>query len=163
MSITEAQAEIAIAAAIREAAAIGVPMNIAVYDDGAKLKAFRRMDGALLGSVDIALNKARTAALFGLNTEILYEFAKPGGTSPGFERTNGGLIVFAGGIPLHDADGQLIGAVGVSGGSVAQDYQVAEAAARAVAPARVEEFERWAATTSDGQEGSTSHSLEPAS
>lgn len=163
MSITEAQAETAIAAAIREAAAVGVPMNIAVYDEGANLKAFRRMDGALLGSVDIALNKARTAALFGFNTEALYEFAKPGGTSPGFERTNGGLIVFAGGIPVHDADGQLMGAVGVSGGSVAQDYQVADAAARSIAPTRVEEFQRWGATASERQEGPASHSLERAS
>ena len=133
MSITEAQAQTAIAAASREAAAIGVPMNIAVYDDGANLKAFHRMDGALLGSADIAMNKARTAALFGFNTEALYEFVKPGGTSPGFDRTNGGLIVFAGGIPVRDATGRLIGAVGVSGGAVAQDYEVAEAAVAAIA------------------------------
>lgn len=128
MSITDAQVQTVMAAAVTEAAAIAVPMNIAVFDDGANLKAFTRMDGALLGSADIAMNKARTAALFGFNTEALYEFAKPGGTSPGFDRTNGGLIVFAGGIPIRDGTGQLIGAVGVSGGAVAQDYQVAEAA-----------------------------------
>ena len=133
MGLTEAQAETAHAAAVREAAAIGVPMNIAVYDDGANLKAFRRMDGALLGSVDIAMNKARTAALFGFNTEALYEFVKPGGTSPGFDQTNGGLIVFAGGIPVRDNESRLLGAVGVSGGAVAQDYQVAEAAVAAIA------------------------------
>lgn len=132
MSITQAQARTAMAAAEREAAAIGVPMNIAVYDDGANLRAFVRMDGALLGSVDIALGKARTAALFGFNTEALYEFSKPGGTSPGFDRTNGGLVVFAGGIPVRDAEGHLIGAVGVSGGAVAQDYQVAAAAVAAL-------------------------------
>ncbi|ASR51542.1 GlcG/HbpS family heme-binding protein [Blastomonas fulva] len=128
MSITDAQVAAAMAAAISEATAIAVPMNIAIYDDGANLKAFTRMDGALLGSADIAMNKARTAALFGFNTEALYDFVKPGGTSPGFDRTNGGLIVFAGGIPIRDAAGELIGAVGVSGGAVAQDYQVAEAA-----------------------------------
>ena len=128
MSITDAQVETVMSAAVREAVGLAVPMNIAVYDDGANLKAFTRMDGALLGSADIALNKARTAALFGFNTEALYEFAKPGGTSPGFDRTNGGLIVFAGGIPIRDGTGRLIGAVGVSGGAVAQDFQVAEAA-----------------------------------
>jgi len=128
MSITDAQVAAAMAAAISEATAIAVPMNVAIYDDGANLKAFTRMDGALLGSADIAMNKARTAALFGFNTEALYDFVKPGGTSPGFDRTNGGLIVFAGGIPIRDAAGQLIGAVGVSGGAVTQDYQVAEAA-----------------------------------
>lgn len=131
MSITQTQADTAIAAARKTADAIGVPMNIAVYDDGANMKAFVRMDGAFLGSADIAMNKARTAALFGFNTEALYDFVKPGGTSPGFDRTNGGLIVFAGGIPIKDADGRLIGAVGVSGGAVAQDFQVATAAAAA--------------------------------
>jgi uncharacterized protein GlcG (DUF336 family) len=95
------------------------------------MKAFVRMDGALLGSADIARNKARTAALFGFNTEALFDFVKPGGTSPGFDRTNGGLIVFAGGIPVRDADGRLVGAVGVSGGAVAQDFEVAKAAAAA--------------------------------
>ena len=77
MSITQSQADTAIAAARNAADAIGVPMNIAVYDDGANLKAFLRMDGAFLGSADIALNKARTAALFGFNTETLYDFVKP--------------------------------------------------------------------------------------
>lgn len=134
MSITQNQADTAIAAARKAADAIGVPMNIAIYDEGANMKAFVRMDGAFLGSADIAMNKARTAALFGFNTEALYDFVKPGGTSPGFDRTNGGLIVFAGGIPIKDAEGRLIGAVGVSGGAVAQDFQVATAAAEAVQP-----------------------------
>lgn len=132
MSITQIQADTAIAAAEKAAEAIGVPMNIAVYDDGANMKAFTRMDGAFLGSADIAMNKARTAALFGFNTEALYDFVKPGGTSPGFDRTNGGLIVFAGGIPVKDAAGRLIGAVGVSGGAVAQDHDVAAAAVAAL-------------------------------
>lgn len=131
MAITQAQAEAAIAAARTAAIAIGVPMNIAVYDDGANLKAFERMDGALLGSLDIAMNKARTAALFGFNTEALYEFSKPGGTSPGFENSNGGLTVFAGGIPVRDGEGRLLGAVGISGGAVSQDFEVASAAAAA--------------------------------
>jgi uncharacterized protein GlcG (DUF336 family) len=137
MSITQAQADAAIAAAREKALAIGVPMNIAVFDDGANLKAFARMDGALLGSVDIAFGKARTAALFGYNTEALYDFCKPGGTSPGFDRTNGGLVVFAGGIPVHAPDGCLLGAVGVSGGAVAQDFEVAQAAAAAAARIQV--------------------------
>lgn len=133
MSITHAEAARAITAAARAAETIGVPMNIAVYDDGANLKAFERMDGALLGSADIAMNKARTAALFGFNTEALYEFVKPGGTSPGFDRSNGGLTVFAGGIPIRDRSGRLIGAIGVSGGAVAQDFEVAQAAVAALA------------------------------
>ncbi|MFA1622840.1 heme-binding protein [Rhizobium mongolense] len=132
MSINQSQAEAALAAARQAAGVIGVPMNIAVLDAGVHLKAFSRMDGALLGSIDIALGKARTAALFGLSTEAIGEFSKPGGTSPGLELTNGGLVVFAGGLPIRDENGVLLGAVGVSGGAVAQDLQVAQAAVAAV-------------------------------
>jgi uncharacterized protein GlcG (DUF336 family) len=133
MSISEKQANVALAEARRIATEIGVPMNIAVIDDGANLKAFTRMDGALLGSIDIALGKARTAALFGMTTEAIGEFCKPGGTSPGLEQTNGGLVIFAGGVPIRDPQGRLLGAVGISGGAVAQDQQVAQAAATAAA------------------------------
>ncbi len=132
MQFTSRQAQAVVDGAEVKAREIGVPVNIAVLDAGAHLKAFRRMDGALLGSIDIALNKARTAALFGMRTELIGEFCKPGGTSPGLEQTNGGLVVFAGGIPLTSADGVVIGAVGVSGGSVAQDQEIAEAAAAAI-------------------------------
>ena len=130
MTISQQLSDQVLAAAQAKAVEISVPMNIAVLDDGANLKAFVRMDGALLGSTDIALKKAKTAAVFGMATEEVGEFCKPGGTSPGLEQTNGGLVVFAGGIPLRGADGRLIGAVGVSGGSVDQDRQVAVAAAR---------------------------------
>jgi uncharacterized protein GlcG (DUF336 family) len=130
--ITTKQARAIVAAGEARAAEIGVPVNIAVLDAGAHLKGFSRMDGALLGSIDIALNKARTAALFGMRTEAIGEFCKPGGTSPALEQTNGGLVVFAGGIPLTSADGVVIGAVGVSGGAVAQDLDIAEAAAAAL-------------------------------
>jgi uncharacterized protein GlcG (DUF336 family) len=133
MSISEKQANVALAEARRIAAEIGVPMNIAVIDDGANLKAFTRMDGALLGSIDIALGKARTAALFGMTTEAIGEFCKPGGTSPGLELTNGGLVVFAGGVPIRNPQGRLLGAIGISGGAVTQDQEVAQAAATAVA------------------------------
>lgn len=142
MELTQALSDAAISAAAQEARSLGVPMNVAVLDAGANLKAFLRMDGALLGSVDISLRKARTASLFGMNTEAVGEFSKPGGSSPGLENTNGGLVVFAGGIPLRDSDGRLVGAVGVSGGSVAQDFQVAGAAARTV-QALLQESEQW--------------------
>jgi uncharacterized protein GlcG (DUF336 family) len=151
MEISQSCTDAALAAAAAEANAIGVPMNVAIMDAGANLKAFLRMDGALLGSVDIALRKARTAALFGMNTEAVGEFCKPGGTSPGLDTTNGGLVVFAGGIPLRDGDGQLIGAVGVSGGSVRQDEQVASAAAAAAQEVRER---RWSTVSRNGQEPS---------
>ncbi len=131
MSISIQAAELVLKGASEKAVQIGVPMNIAVLDEAGHLKAFVRMDGALLGSIDIALRKAKSAALFGLNTEELFEYCKPGGTSFGLENTNGGLIVFAGGIPLRNGDGKVIGAVGVSGGAVQQDFSVAEAGAAA--------------------------------
>ncbi|MBS7700608.1 MULTISPECIES: heme-binding protein [unclassified Chelatococcus] len=130
--ITSHQAQIAIAAGEAAATASGVPVNIAVLDAAAHLKAFTRMDGALLGSIEIAVGKARTAAFFHMRTEAVGDFCKPGGTSPGLELTNGGLVVFAGGIPLKGPDGAVIGAVGVSGGSVAQDLAIAEVAAAAL-------------------------------
>jgi len=131
MSITDNRVQAVVAAARSTADKIGVPMNIAVLDAGAHLKAFVRMDGALLGSIDIALGKAKTSALFGMATEAVGEFCKPGGSSPGLELTNGTLVVFAGGIPIRDSKGTVIGAVGISGGAVEQDLEVAKAAAAA--------------------------------
>lgn len=130
--ITAAEAEAALAGAVRKAEELSVPVNIAVLDSGAHLKLFIRMDEALLGSMDIALGKARTSVLFRANSEDLYEYCKPGGTSFGLENSNGGLVVFAGGRPLM-RDSEPVGAVGVSGGSVAQDDAIARAAAAALA------------------------------
>jgi uncharacterized protein GlcG (DUF336 family) len=157
MQLSRSQSEAVIAAGAAEASAMGVPMNIAVLDSGTNLKAFLRMDGALLGSIDIALRKARTAALFGMKTEAVGEFCKPGGTSPGLENTNGGLVVFAGGVPLLAPDGALIGAVGISGGSVVQDAQVASAAAAAAAATKEGE-EAWSLASPDEQVSSLQHS-----
>jgi uncharacterized protein GlcG (DUF336 family) len=106
---------------------IGVPMNIAVVDEGNNLAAFARMDGAWLGSIDIAQNKAYTARAFDMETRELAPLAQPGGPLYGIEASNDGrLIVFAGGIPLTYR-GRVVGAIGVSGGSVEQDQEVAEA------------------------------------
>ncbi len=130
--ITAQQAARVIAAAEARAAAIGVPVNIAVLDAGAHLKAFARMDRAVLGSIDVALGKARTAVLFGARSEAIWDYCKPGAPAPGLELTNGGLVPFGGGIPLTGPDGLAIGAVGISGGAVAQDVEIAEAAAAAL-------------------------------
>jgi uncharacterized protein GlcG (DUF336 family) len=127
LSLSQAQA--ALAAGQARAAALGVPVNIAVLDAAAHLKAFGRMDAAVLGSIDVALGKARTAALFGITSEAVWDYCKPGAPAPGLERSNGGLMTFPGGVPLRDADGRLFGAVGVSGGSPDQDAEIARAAA----------------------------------
>ena len=131
--ITLRQARTVIEAGEARAAAIGVPVNITVLDAGTHLKAFSRMDGAVLGSIDIATRKARTAALFQTSSEAVWEYCKPGAPAHALELTNGGLAPFAGGLPLLAPDGTMIGAVGVSGGAVPQDLDIAQAAAAALA------------------------------
>ncbi len=127
MHVTYEQAEQAIAAAIKEAEKIGTQMCIAVVDSGADLKAFTRMNGAWVGSIDIAIKKAKTACFFGMNTGQIGQLSQPGNSLYGIEHSNGGLITFPGGIPIVDEDGILIGAIGVSGSSVENDHQVAKA------------------------------------
>ena len=130
-SITLDQAEAVIAAAKKKADEIGVPMNIAVVDAGNNLTAFARQDGAWLGSIAVAQDKAFTARAFDAATDDLYEKAQPGGSLYGIGVSNDGrVITFPGGVPLADGD-EIVGAVGVSGGEVAQDQEVAEAGAAA--------------------------------
>ena len=129
--VTLDRARHVIDSARRAAEAIGVDMNIAVVDEGNNLVAFERMDGAWLGSIDIAQNKAYTARAFNMSTKDLAPLCQPGETLFGIHASNEGrLIVFAGGIPLED-DGTVVGAIGVSGGAVEQDHVVAEAGAEA--------------------------------
>lgn len=96
-------------------------------DAAGHLKAFSRMDGAWLGSIDVAMKKAKTSVLFEVETQAVWELCKPDAQAHGLELTNDGLVTFAGGIPLKGADGQLLGSIGVSGGQVAQDLVIARA------------------------------------
>lgn len=107
-------------------------MNIAVVDAGANLVAFARMDGAWLGSLDISIKKAKTSRFFDMNTGVIGELSQPGGALYNIEHSNNGLITFPGGVPVKDANGNVIGAVGVSGSSVENDHIVAEAGANAI-------------------------------
>jgi uncharacterized protein GlcG (DUF336 family) len=120
-------ARAAIAAAIEKAEEMDVKMNIAVVDAGANLVAFERMDGAWLGSTDIAIKKAKTARFFDMTTGALGGNTQPGQSLYNIEVSNDGLISFPGGIPLTDADGNVIGAIGVSGSNVLNDDRVAQA------------------------------------
>jgi uncharacterized protein GlcG (DUF336 family) len=128
MQLTSHQAQVVIDGAEAKARELGLPVVIAVLDAGAHLKAFRRMDGAVLASIDIAIRKASTAVLFQANSEAVWEYCKPGAPAHGLELTNGGLAPFGGGIPLKGPDSVVIGALGVSGGTVPQDVEVAQAA-----------------------------------
>ena len=129
--LTMDKAVLIIEAAIEKAMTIGQPMNIAIVDAGANLMAFMRMDGAWLGSIDIAINKAFTARAFDITTRDLGSNSQPGNQFYGIHASNHGrVMIFAGGVPLK-ANGQVMGAVGVSGGSGEQDQAVADAAAAA--------------------------------
>jgi uncharacterized protein GlcG (DUF336 family) len=125
------QANAALEAAIKKAEEIGTTMDIAVVDVGGNLKAFARMDGAWLGSIDISQKKARTARYFDMNTGDIGQLSQPGGPLFNIEHSNGGLITFPGGVPIKDGD-IVIGAIGVSGSTVENDHTVAAAGANAV-------------------------------
>ena len=114
-------------AALRRAEDLELQMNVAVVDAGANLKAFNRMDGAWLGSIDISIKKARTARYFDMETSELSPMVQPGKPLYHMEFSNDGLITFPGGIPLKLDDGTIIGAIGVSGSTVDNDQLVAEA------------------------------------
>jgi uncharacterized protein GlcG (DUF336 family) len=129
--ITLTQAQALVDAAQQKAAEIDTLMNIAVVDVGGNLKAFVRMDGAWLGSIDISIRKARTARYFDMNTGDLGASTQPGGSLYNIEVSNGGLITFPGGIPLK-LNGEVVGGIGVSGSSVENDHTVAEAGANAL-------------------------------
>ena len=126
------QARAAVNTALEKSREISVNMNIAVVDAGANLKAFARMDGAWLGSIDIAIKKARTARFFDMNTGEIGKLSQPGGALYNIEHSNDGLITFPGGIPIRDTAGEIIGAIGVSGSTVENDQIVAEAAVAAM-------------------------------
>jgi uncharacterized protein GlcG (DUF336 family) len=127
-SISTEAAHRLIAAAEAKAGELGKPFVIAVVDDDGVLKAFSRMDGAALLSVQVAQDKAYTAVGFGMPTDGWHDFIKDdpplaAGAPSGIDR----LVVFGGGYPLM-VDGQLVGGIGVSGGHYSEDMQIAEAA-----------------------------------
>ena len=135
-TVTLSAGQAVVEAARAKATEIGVPMNIAVVDEGGNLVAFARMDDAWLGSIDIAQSKAYTARAFDMPTKDLAPLAQPGESLYGIEASNHGrLIVFAGGIPLLSGN-RVVGAIGVSGGTVEQDQAVAEAGTAAFEPAQ---------------------------
>lgn len=131
--ITLDQALAALGAARAKAEELGTLMDIAVVDAGANLKAFIRMDDAFIGSIDIAIKKAKTARFFNMTTGDLGKLAAPGASLYHIEFSNEGLITFPGGVPIKNAAGTIIGGIGVSGSSVENDHAVAAAGAAVLA------------------------------
>ncbi len=107
-------------------------MNIAVVDAGGNIKAFCRMDGAFLASIDISMKKAKTARYLNMPTGTLRDAAQPGEELFGIEILSDGKVIFGGGELIVDPEGTIIGAIGVSGSSVANDTACAKAGAAAV-------------------------------
>ena len=126
--ITARECQAMIGAAQTKASDLGIAVNVAVVDEGAHLKGFVRMDSALLGSIDVAIRKARTSVLFECDSDAVWAYCRPEGPAHFLELSNGGLAPFPGGVLMRDDSGRVVGAVGVSGGSPSQDLAVAKAA-----------------------------------
>ena len=120
-------------AALAEAKRMNVSVCISIMDAAAWPVAFLRMEGTILGAIDIANKKARTAVLFQMNSAEFAEIAHPNAHAYTLENTNGGMISFGGGLVLKAADGSIVGAIGVSGASTADDIAIATVASRALA------------------------------
>lgn len=132
MSVNLEDARRIIAAAEKKADELDQPVSVAVVDSGGNLVTHIRQDGAWIGGVEISINKAWTSRAFDIATKDLGENAQPGRQFYGVQAAHHGRVaIFAGGIPLS-RDGQVIGAVGVSGGTGELDQAVAEAAAAAL-------------------------------
>jgi uncharacterized protein GlcG (DUF336 family) len=132
VSLTLDDAKRMLAAGEAKATSFGIPYNIAVVDAGGGLLAFVRQDGALIGSIDLAINKAITARLFDKSTALLAELAQPGKPLFGINHSNSGKpVIFGGGIPVVINE-IIVGAVGSSAGTVEQDIAVAKSAIAAL-------------------------------
>jgi len=130
-SLTLEDAKQMLAAAEAKAASLGIPYCVAVVDAGSHLVAFLRQDGALIGSIDLAIDKAATARIFDKTTSDLATLAQSGKPLFGIQESNAGkVVIFGGGVPVV-LDGTIVGA-GASAGTVEQDIAVAEAAIAAL-------------------------------
>ena len=132
MNISLEQAETVVEAAKEKARQLNTQMNIAIVDAGVNLVAFARMDDAWIGSIDLALRKARTARYFNMESGEIGKLSQPGGPAWQIEHSNGGLTTFPGGVPIKNSEGEIIGAIGASGSSVENDHAVAQAGADAM-------------------------------
>jgi uncharacterized protein GlcG (DUF336 family) len=131
LTLDLADARRMLAAAERAAEAVGIAYCIAVTDAGGDLLTFVRQDGALPGCIDLAIGKARTARLFERPTEELNRLAQPGAELFGIQQSNGGVVLIGGGLPILE-NGAVVGAIGASAGTVAQDVAVCEAGRQAL-------------------------------
>ena len=110
---------------------IKVPIVISIVDDGGNIILIHRMENSLLASIDLSLNKAYTAVSLKMPTDKLKDLCKPGEELYGIQHTNNRFVIFGGGIPFI-YKGKVVGAIGISGGSVEEDICVCEYALKKV-------------------------------
>jgi len=133
MKLTYLEASKALDASIEKANAFNIPVSIAVVDNGGHLIAFARLD-SVYGVIDFAIRKAKTAVMFGVDSEVMGEIIAGADVQGyGMLMSNGGLLTLPGGAVIKDAEGNIIGAVGASGGAVHQDREIAKAGAQSLA------------------------------
>lgn len=133
MELSYKTAEKALQAAKEKALSLNIPVSIAVVDTGGHLVALARLD-SVYGVIDFAVKKARTAAMFGVNSDVMGSIISETGIHGyGMLNSNHGLLTIAGGVVLQNAEGKIIGAIGSSGGTPDQDKEIAEAGAHAIA------------------------------
>ncbi|QUG41944.1 heme-binding protein [Psychrobacillus sp. INOP01] len=128
MVVSLGMAKVLLEASEKKAREMGLSENIAIVDVGGNLKGFIRMDNAKFGGIEIAIDKAWTSVAMQMPTSNLANAAQPGGPSYGINTTNQGrIVVLGGGVPLvHNQ--KIVGGIGVSGATSAQDIEVANAA-----------------------------------
>jgi uncharacterized protein GlcG (DUF336 family) len=133
MNITYNEALKVLNTSIEKAKELSIPVSIAVVDNGGHLMAFARLD-SVYGVIDFAVKKAKTAVMFGVDSEIMGTIVAGAEVhSYGMLNSNGGLLTIPGGAIIKDANGNIIGAVGSSGGTVEQDKEIADAGAKILA------------------------------
>lgn len=121
-----AEAKVLIDGATQKSIEMKIPMCIAVTDESGHLMAFDRMDGGKVSSSPIAIDKAFTGAVARKGTHVYNELCQPGKSTFGIHVTNGGhFSIIGGGFPVF-VDGQIVGGIGISSGTAAEDQVVAE-------------------------------------
>ncbi|PUV24551.1 MULTISPECIES: GlcG/HbpS family heme-binding protein [Sphingobacterium] len=129
MNITYKEATKALNVAIEKAKTLNIPVSIAVVDAGGHLISFARLD-SVYGVIDFAVKKARTAVMFGVDSEIMGTIVSGADIHGyGMLNSNDGLLTIAGGVVIKNREGNIIGAIASSGGSPQQDKEIANAGA----------------------------------
>lgn len=132
MNITYHESVKALNASIEKAKILGIPVSLAVVDTGGHLVSFARLD-SVYGVIDFAIKKAKTAVMFGVDSDIMGSIISGADVHGyGMLNSNDGLLTIAGGVVIKNKEGNIIGAIGSSGGTPEQDKEIAREGATAI-------------------------------